>query len=240
MEDLRLLVELQGIDTRLFELRKDKERLPKLISYAGEALQQIKAELEAARAELDQAGKEKRAADAELQAENEHLNKLKLRTSEIKTNKEYFAHLKEIEECQKKIAKTEESELELMEKVEKAEAAVSEKKALAGEEEKTFAERKSEIESRFVSGDKEMEELARKRVEIFPKITETHSQYYSSILARYPESAVVEAANTSCTGCSMMIPPQMFNNVRKGESIIKCNNCRRILYYREPAAEPSR
>ncbi len=240
MEDLRLLVELQGIDARLYELRKDKERLPKLISYAGETLQQIKAEMDAARAELEQVNKEKRAADAELQTENEHLNKLKLRTTEIKTNKEYFAHLKEIEECQKKIAKIEETELELMEKVEKAEAAASGKKGLADEEEKKFNERKTEIEGRFVAGDREMEELSGKRLEIFPKITETHAQYYSTILAKYPESAVVEAANTSCTGCRMMIPPQMFNNVRKGESIIKCNNCRRILYYREPVAEPSK
>ncbi len=240
MEDLRLLVELQEIDARLFELRKDRERLPKLISYAGEMLRQIKAELEAAQAELDQANKEKRAAEAELQTENEHLNKLKLRTTEIKTNKEYFAHLKEIEDCRKKIAKIEETELELMEKVEKAEAAAFEKKALADDEEEKFNERKAEIESRFVAGDGEMEELAKKRVEIFPRISETTAQYYSSILVKYPESAVVEAANTSCMGCRMMIPPQMFNNVRKGESIVKCNNCRRILYYREPAAEPSK
>ncbi len=240
MEDLRLLVELQGIDARLFELRKDRERLPKLISYAGETLRQVKAELEAAQAELDQAGKEKRAAEAELQAENEHLNKLKLRTTEIKTNKEYFAHLKEIEDCQKKITKIEETELELMEKVEKAEAAALEKKGLADEEEKKFGERRIEIEGRFIAGDKEIGELTGKRLEIFPRISETTAQYYSSILVKYPESAVVEAANTSCMGCRMMIPPQMFNNVRKGESIVKCNNCRRILYYREPVAEPAK
>ncbi len=236
MEDLKLLVEIQGIDARLYELRKDRERLPKLISYAGETLQQAKADMEAAQGELDQAGKEKRAAEAELQAENEHLQRLKLRTTEIKTNKEYFAHFKEIEDCQKKITKIEETELELMEKVEKAEAALAEKKSLAEEEEKRFDERKTDIEGRFVAGDREIMELANKRVEIFPRITETNAQYYSSILSRYPESAVVEAVNTSCTGCRMMIPPQMFNNVRKGESIVKCNNCRRILYYKEPEA----
>jgi predicted nucleic acid-binding Zn-ribbon protein len=30
-----------------------------------------------------------------------------------------------------------------------------------------------------------------------------------------------------------MMPPQMYNNVRKGETVITCNNCRRILYYIE-------
>jgi predicted nucleic acid-binding Zn-ribbon protein len=237
LEDLKLLVDLQVIDARLYELRKDRERLPKLIGYAGETLREIKAEMDAAQAELDQANKDKRAAEDELQAENEHLNKLKLRTTEIKTNKEYFAHLKEIEDCQKKITKVEETELQLMEKVEQAEALLVEKKKLADEEEVIFNKRKVEIEGRFTAGDEEIMELAKKREEVFPKVTEAVAQYYNNLLHKYPESAVVEALNTACTGCRMMIPPQMYNNVRKGESIIKCNNCRRILFYKEEAKE---
>jgi len=237
LEDLKLLMDLQVIDARLHELRKDRERLPKLIGYAGETLREIMGDMDASQAELDQANKEKRAAEDELQAENEHLNKLKLRTTDIKTNKEYFAHLKEIEDCQKKITKIEEAELQLMEKVEQAEATLVEKKKLADEEEESFNKRKVEIEGRFKSGDEEIVELTKKREETFPKVTETVAQYYNNLLHKYPESAVVEAANTACTGCRMMIPPQMYNNVRKGESIIKCNNCRRILFYKEEVKE---
>jgi predicted nucleic acid-binding Zn-ribbon protein len=234
LEDLKVMVELQRVDVQIHEIEKDKERLPRLVENAGHALRESQAECDGAQAALDAANKDKRTRDTELQTEGEHLRKLKLRSTEIKTNKEYFAHLKEIEDCQKKITKLEEESLELMEKVEQAEKAFAEKKeALDGEQAK-FSEAKENIEAQFKDGDIRLAELKKEREELLPRLGKENAVYYNHIVKTFPDSAVVEARDGSCTGCRMTLPPQIFSNVRKGESIIKCNNCRRVLYFKEP------
>ncbi len=49
--------------------------------------------------------------------------------------------------------------------------------------------------------------------------------------------AIAEARAESCSGCYMSIPPQVYVNVKKNESIITCPNCNRILYYKEAIAQ---
>jgi predicted nucleic acid-binding Zn-ribbon protein len=233
LEDLRLLVELQGLDRRVHELEMNRERLPRLVEIAGENYRAVESEMMAAEAELESVSKEKRSADSELAAENEHIRKLKLRSTEIKTNKEYFAHLKEIEDCQKKITKLEEWALELMEKIEKAEAALAGKKSALDAERERFEAQKVEIEKGFSDGDAELAQLKEKRADLLPRIKKEDAEYYRSMQQKFPDSAVVETVNGNCTGCRMKIPPQLYNNVRKGEGIFKCSQCRRILFYKE-------
>ena len=43
--------------------------------------------------------------------------------------------------------------------------------------------------------------------------------------------AVAEARDGLCTICHVRLRPQVFNEVRKNESIIQCDSCRRILYF---------
>ncbi len=43
--------------------------------------------------------------------------------------------------------------------------------------------------------------------------------------------AVAEAKDGLCSICHVRLRPQVFNEVRKNESIIQCDSCRRILYF---------
>ncbi|MBK7601731.1 MAG: hypothetical protein IPJ07_25660 [Acidobacteria bacterium] len=44
--------------------------------------------------------------------------------------------------------------------------------------------------------------------------------------------ALAEARNYSCMGCRMTIRPQVFNDIRRAETIITCESCGRILFFR--------
>jgi predicted nucleic acid-binding Zn-ribbon protein len=58
------------------------------------------------------------------------------------------------------------------------------------------------------------------------------SALYNRISARIRDRiAVAEARNGSCTACFMTLRPQMMAEVRRGDEIITCDNCNRILYY---------
>jgi len=49
--------------------------------------------------------------------------------------------------------------------------------------------------------------------------------------------AVVEVKDSVCMGCNMNIPPQLYVEVRKGEEIFTCPQCRRFLFFRYDQAD---
>jgi predicted nucleic acid-binding Zn-ribbon protein len=58
------------------------------------------------------------------------------------------------------------------------------------------------------------------------------SALYNRISARIRDGiAVAEARNGSCTACFMALRPQVMAEVRRGDEVIICDNCNRILYY---------
>ena len=102
-----------------------------------------------------------------------------------------------------------------------------------------FEESKVGIEKRFESGDHRLVELRLVRDEIMPALGKEAVDLYTEAVKRYPDSAVVEAKNGTCTGCRMVLPPQEFANVRKGEQIINCINCRRIMFFAVQEDQPA-
>jgi len=78
----------------------------------------------------------------------------------------------------------------------------------------------------------------KEREEVFASLPKPMSALYSRIGARIRDGvAVAEARNRSCSACFMSLRPQMMSEIRRGDEIITCDNCGRILYV-APPAEP--
>ena len=52
--------------------------------------------------------------------------------------------------------------------------------------------------------------------------------------------AVAEARNGACMACFMALRPQAMAQVRRGEEIVTCDNCNRILYFVPSDASPAK
>jgi hypothetical protein len=102
------------------------------------------------------------------------------------------------------------------------------------------AELKAEFEKEKQEIEKNLEELESKSV-LLEKERET---YYNSvdkdILKKYlyikgakGELAIGPVVKAVCQACYLGIPPQKFNELIKGESLMTCPNCNRIIYWGE-------
>jgi hypothetical protein len=49
--------------------------------------------------------------------------------------------------------------------------------------------------------------------------------------------AVVNVNNGVCQGCFMSLPPQQFNVLLRGDQMLDCPTCQRMMYYRELVME---
>ena len=59
---------------------------------------------------------------------------------------------------------------------------------------------------------------------------------YETVARRRGGIALAEARDGICTICHVRLRPQVFNTVRRNESLLQCESCNRILYFNAAAA----
>lgn len=232
-EQLKLLVELQEIDTSIISIAESIESLPAKLEPYKIPFKEATALLQKAKTQSESFTKNKKNKEIEAEEFQEKINKLKSKTKEIKTNKEYEAFLKEIEGLEKQKFKVEDEILSMMEnqevfakEIQKEEAKVKKAEEELKKQEKVFEEEKTRLHA-------ELEASKAKRKEFVVKIESDLYEQYMNLLKRSGGLAVVQTKNELCLGCNTNIPPQQYNDIKKGESIFNCYYCKRILYYKE-------
>ncbi len=240
MKDLiKSLVTLQEIDTRIIEKRFFIDKVPLRIYEVDEPLKQAKAELEKMKQKTESLSKKKREKEQFLEGTNEKIRKMKGRVSEIKTNKEYQAHLKEIETSEKEITAIEDEILTVMEELDTALRQQKEKEEKVNREVEKINAFKKELDREVEEYEKELASLKEERAKLVASIVPDVYGRYMMLLKTGGGVAVTPARNELCTGCNMQIPPQLYVEIRKNEEIIQCPQCLRILYYSEDQANPA-
>ncbi|MDA8168537.1 MAG: C4-type zinc ribbon domain-containing protein [Nitrospiraceae bacterium] len=234
---LKLLIELQEMDTLIIEKNSLVKQIPRQILTREKPLKEAQAALEAKRREHDALLKQKKTKDLELEEMDQKIKKLKGRTSEIKTNKEYQAHLKEIEAAEKERFSYEDGILAIMEQIEASEKALRTEGASVKEEDAKLDAMRRELDIRKAGAEKELEGLKAKRTEFVKSIEPDVYALYMHQLKKHNGLAVAEARGEVCKGCNMNIMPQLFVEIRKNEQINQCPQCDRILFYKEEAVE---
>jgi predicted nucleic acid-binding Zn-ribbon protein len=236
-EQLNLLIQLQELDANIRTLVVQKKRLPEVLAGLEAKRTANQADLEKVKENLLTAQKNKRDRDQDLEAGGQKVEKLKARTADIKNNKEYQAQLKEIETAELENKTIEDSILGLMEKIDSAAAQITAAEQRAKEEETAIQKEQKLHEAAFAKLETELKAVETARQELAARIQPAIQTQYQKLLATKSGVAIAEARGESCSGCYMSIPPQVFVNVKKNETIITCPHCARILYYKEAIAQ---
>ncbi len=239
-EQLNLLIQLQEIDAKIRAYTEQKNRLPEMLAVLENRRAASKADLDTVKESLQTAQKNKRDRDADLEAGAQKVEKLKVHTSQIKNNKEYQALLKEIEAAEQENKAIEDDILSLMEKMDSAAAQITAAETRTREEEVAIQAEQKQHEAAFVKHDEELKAMEQARQETMSRVPPQVLAQYTKLLGTKAGIAIAEARGESCSGCYMSIPPQVYVNVKKNESIITCPNCGRILYYKEAIVQKNK
>lgn len=207
-QQLGLLIRLQEIDLKARRLREQQKRHPEALASFELRRQQNKDEIERTREGLAAAQKNKRDCDKDLEAGVQKVEKLKARTSEIKTNKEYTALLKEIETAEKENKAVEDEILVLMEKIDAAAAQIGTAETRASEEDAAIAAEQKEQEAVFAGVEEELKAVLAQRAEVMAEVQPGILHQYQNLLESKAGMALAEARGEACSGCFMSIPPR--------------------------------
>ena len=234
LPDLKLVIRLQEIDNRLADLAREIAALPKHIAEIEKKLVSHERKLDADRAALAGNQKERKKCEGDIQVQEQKISKLKDQMLQAKTNDQYRAFQHEIEFCEKEIRKAEDRILELMgesepldKNVKAAETALKAEKAEVEKEKQVARERTAADESAA-------DELKKERDGIAAEVTPAVHQQYERVRKARKGIAVAEAADGRCTACQMAMRPQFFQELKRGDTVMACEQCHRILYYNPP------
>lgn len=230
-KDLEVLLRIQSIDIRFDEIKRETEEIPKEIEKLREQVDILKNSMEKDLSTLDELKKTRRVVERELEEMELKYQKSKLKLNNVKSNKEYQAVLKEIEEIKELILQKEEVVIAYMEDIE-----IQEKECLDNEVSWTKHQeeyKKTEEESSQKVGalDKEMRSLGSKRDQLCNDLDKNLLERYNRLRQHLKGRVVAPVRNAICQGCNLGIPPQQYNELIKAGSMQSCPNCNRIIYW---------
>jgi predicted nucleic acid-binding Zn-ribbon protein len=234
-DQLKLLVDLQKLDSRILSDSRTINAMPGRMSAIEAPLRQREAALEETRKACSDLEKKKKTKEAEVVENNDRIEKLKGRTKEIRDNKAYQAHLKEIENNEKRTFDIETEVLDIMSLLEEEAKKVKAAEAVVAEEKKKADAGKKVVDAEVEAARGELDGLKSLRARVAATVDKNLYEEYMDLLSVGNGLALAKAESEVCEGCNMNIMPQLFVKIRTNADIIHCPQCRRILYYPGPS-----
>ncbi|WP_028585918.1 zinc ribbon domain-containing protein [Desulfogranum mediterraneum] len=235
-EEIIKLINLQEIDTEIAGFNSAIARKQKTITDREQSI----LEKEEAIAGCQRKDEALQQLQRDTALENEdaaaRIKDRQNKMMQVQTSREHQALLKEIEENKKLLKETEEKTLQIMEQLEQLAAETAELENLCKGEKELLKEEMAQVEKEIKKIDSTRKKVTTKHGVLAEELSQAHMKRYNMLLKKRDNLAVVPVIESVCQGCFMTIPPQQFNEVRKGNKLNLCPNCQRMLYFKEKQA----
>ena len=236
-KQINLLVRLQEKDRGLVRLRWQMRDGPERLQGLERELQRLEEDIEADKKRIQDLKKTQREYEADIEDGLAHIRKSRGRIMSVKNNKEYRALLREIEETEKGNADKEDKVLGYLEGVETLSEELEAKEEGLSAMRDGLESEKTAISKEVARVHEELSDIEKSREKLVQTIAPQLLAKYEQIKARRGGIAVALVNNATCSECHLSIPPQMYNELQRQDTLKFCPNCQRIIYWKE--AEPA-
>jgi hypothetical protein len=232
-EQIKVLVKLQHLDEESIRIKSTLNDVSKKLKYLDSSLEEIGQIIKEQESVLDGLKKQYRDYESDVKLNLAKINKSQEKLRSVKTNKEYQSLLKEIEDVKSKNSSIEDKMIECLDRIDEAEGIIATKK----DEYLQFSDRikseKQSIEHDAEIDKKKLDELDMDRKNVSGLIDAQLFKKYLVIKEQQEGLAVVPVKDAVCHGCNVNLPPQLYNELFRYDSLKFCPNCHRIIYLKE-------
>jgi predicted nucleic acid-binding Zn-ribbon protein len=228
-QDLERLVRAQELDHSLAEVRGRIDRLVPRRQAADDLLTTSRAAVARAEERLKGLALAKRKAEQDAETLIGQERKFQTQLTQVKKNEEYAALLAEIAGAQKRRSECETIVLEKMDEEARAAGEIAEAKAALAAAEKTAAAARESIAADEAALRGEEGGFLARRDAALGELPAPLRSRYERLLVGKKGRAVSALAGETCSACGSHLPPQKAIAVRRGESVVECPDCGRLL-----------
>ncbi len=229
---LKTLIDLQGVDTRIAAHEAEAARLPKEIAAIHADIETAKKTVDAGKTRLDAAKKDQRTREKDLEVVQAKRSKTEGRLYEVKTNKEYSAVLAEIEEIKQEKGRVEEEILVLMESQERLTADIKDAEARFKARETQGKQEEAALQEKLRAVEADLALVRTERAELARQLPAPVLADYDKLLKARGGLALAQVMKPNlCGGCRMTVTPQRLQELRAQSALLPCESCGRYLYW---------
>jgi uncharacterized protein len=229
-EDLELMIELQSAETELSSMEAVLEKMPAQAAAFEKELDDVTRLVEAGKIRLDELKKKYRALETDFEASQERVKKRRTQLDSVKTNKDYQALLKEIEEVKEAGSRIEDDMLQCLDDIEEAESVFAAAQKVYSDKKKITDGKKREMDVTASEMREKMVQLKDRVQALAEKLDPKLKKKYYNIKSKSGGVAIVSVNDAVCKGCHLNIPPQLYNELHKEDEIRVCPHCYRMIY----------
>ena len=231
-EQIDILVKIQKIETETRGIKSMLSDVSKKVETLDVRLKDFEQTIENEESGFNDLKKKYRSYESDTQMNLSQAKKSQEKLRLIKTNKEYQSSLKEIEKLKTNNSQIEDKMLECLDSMDEAEKVIAAKKD-------EYLQISEQLNNEKKIIDREAEEGKKKLVELNANWKKVSGIVEPELLKKYiiireqqaRGIAIVPAKDTVCRGCNVNLPPQMYNELQRCDSLRLCPNCQRIIYW---------
>ena len=234
-ETLKLLVKLQQIDSEKLDLKYKRREVRNALAKDKEEYQSLERQVA-----------EERERQQSIREEGQRLEQekvaLETRAAELKKRFEMVRNTTESQAVGREQVANENKLQEQFEKIDRNDSDKEKSLQKLAELQSLFFAKRAELTEKLpgikevLNGmDSEIEKVDARRKAVLKDIPANVQKQYNDLIKTGAPHMVVEVQTSSdgdhtCSGCNIGLPPQVIGDILKGDQLVCCENCGRILY----------
>jgi len=225
-------MEIYEKDKEVDKIKNLEIKVPKKIKELENELNEYKNKFEEEKKNFETIDEKRKELEKIIEEKKLNIENFNKRKKESHTNQEFVILKKEIDDTEEAISKTEDELLEVYFAKDEVKKQMDEGNNALEAKTQAFQKEKESLQKQLNESKEDLiiKEDERKRIAARLKDDNLLRKYDRIKKSRGTGASIIE--DSECTECHSTMPPQLFAEVRKGNRIIACQSCGRILIYK--------
>ena len=229
-QDRNNLVELQRIDLKILAVQQQIRDFDPLLGEVEEPALVLESDAQKTRARLKEINLEERQLELSVVEKRERQKRLDERLGSVRNLREEAAVSAELEMVKQALQNDEQEALSILDQIRRMEGRLEELDEAIIEARGIVGPRLEELISGRDTAEKKLSALEQDRDNFVHTMDALEIRLYEGIRRGGRVTAVAALTEDgACSHCFGIVPPQLQNEVRHGESLIRCEGCGVIL-----------
>jgi hypothetical protein len=220
------------VDNEILNLEKTIEEAPKKVASIKERLDIQKHQKAEVEEKIRMLKEQEDKLNKEIEEDNSKIKKSKNKLMMVENSREYHAMMREMDNLEKTNRMREEEKLAVEEDLTTQNNLLASLDSEISRLEAEYEEMQRNLDSQLQEAEARRQELKKERENAQQEIPKPILSRYEFIRSRLNNPVIVPVEEGVCAGCNISIPPQSFIELQKGQQILSCPNCQRLIFWR--------
>lgn len=232
-DEIKNLVELQKVDDERFLVKQELQNAPKEIESLTRKFEQIDSRRSHILEKIAHIQEQQKRISYEIDDDSAKIKKSKSKLMQVGNTREYQAVMREMDTMEKNNRSREEEKNVLADELQTQNLALEDIEGDYVGVKEELSLKQEGLKLKLDKAQASLDTLDAQRAEASNKISRPVLMRYEFIRSRLEHPVIVAVKNGVCSGCHIAVPPQTFIELQRGQQILSCPNCQRLIFWDE-------